>query len=303
MKLIELEVHSDLSERILYNSALPMYIGQDELRFFKGFAPACHWHPDLELMVIIDGEMDFYVNGERVSLKEGEGIFVNSKRLHYFASAKELNCVYIVAVIHPSLLGSDLHDGKKNFDTLFGFSKEDYLFLSPEIEWQKEVMYKIIRLCNVVAKQNYNPLRLISKVNSICADISDNIKTNIHQQKDEDLWFIVCNMTGFIQKNFAGKISLNEIAAAGSVCRTQCCKLFSKYTNQTPTAFLTQYRISKSCEMLTESKMSITEIAMACGFQSPSYFTQVFHEKLGLTPKAYRSQSVLMLRSPGVLDS
>lgn len=79
-------------------------------------------------------------------------------------------------------------------------------------------------------------------------------------------------MTGFIGQNYDSKITLDDIAASGSVCRSKCCRLFNEYVGQSPNAYLTRYRINKSLEMLRETNMSVIEVSLACGFQSPSYF-------------------------------
>jgi len=57
---------------------------------------------------------------------------------------------------------------------------------------------------------------------------------------------------------------------------------------QSPIAYLTWYRINKSREMLRRSNIPIIEVAMSCGFQSSSYFTQVFKKETGSTPNEYR---------------
>ncbi|ANS74669.1 hypothetical protein AWM70_08780 [Paenibacillus yonginensis] len=64
--------------------------------------------------------------------------------------------------------------------------------------------------------------------------------------------------------------------------------MFNKYIGQTPNTYLMRYRIAKSREMLVESTRTICEIAMTCGFQSPSYFAYVFRKETGLTPQDYR---------------
>ncbi|PQP85573.1 hypothetical protein CPT76_35550 [Paenibacillus sp. AR247] len=101
---------------------------------------------------------------------------------------------------------------------------------------------------------------------------------------------MIWKMTGFIHQNYESKITLNDIAAAGTVCRSRCCKLFNTYVGQTPNEYLIRYRIQKSCDMLKETNRSISEIAMACGFQSASYFTFIFRKQLGLVPQDYRKQ-------------
>ncbi|WP_328169597.1 helix-turn-helix domain-containing protein [Niallia taxi] len=80
-----------------------------------------------------------------------------------------------------------------------------------------------------------------------------------------------------------------EFAFVGNVCRSICCNLFSKYIEQTTNNYLIGYRIQKNCEMLKETKRSISEIAIACacacGFQSGSYFSYTFRRKMGYGPQ------------------
>ena len=286
-----LEVFSDMFERLNYNlPGFPVYARKGELRHFNRYAAACHWHPDLEFILILDGKMDYFVNGQILRLGMGEGIFVNSKRLHYGFSKDEFDCSFLCVVIHPFLLGEETHTGKEYIESKFGSSTEDYILLTEKSDWQKEALSFITRIYDEMHGETQNPLRLISQSTSLCACIGDNIKTALIDQTDERSWLAVWNMTGFIQKNYSKKITLDYIAAAGSVCRSKCCILFNEYIGQTPNAYLTRYRIQKSCEMLSETNMSIIEISMACGFKSSSYFTHIFQKEIGLTPKEYRSQ-------------
>ncbi|MGL5313035.1 MAG: helix-turn-helix domain-containing protein, partial [Peptostreptococcaceae bacterium] len=105
---------------------------------------------------------------------------------------------------------------------------------------------------------------------------------------DDKSWMAVWKMTEFVHGNYDQKITIEDIATYGAVCRSRCCELFGKYIGQTPNNYLKQFRIKKSCIMLSETNMSITEIALACGFQTASYFTYVFRKEMGVTPQDYR---------------
>jgi len=286
-----LEVFSDMSERLNYNFPdFPLYVRKGELRQFDRYAASCHWHPDLEFILILDGTMDYFVNGQILNIGQGEGIFVNSKRLHYGYSKENYDCTFLCVIIHPALLGEGTHIGKKYIESKFGSATENCILLTGQTGWQGEALTSITQIYDEMYGKTQNPLRLISQITSLCACIGDNIKPASMNQTDERSWLAVWNMTGFIQKNYSKKITLDDIAAAGSVCRSKCCILFNEYIKQTPNAYLTRYRIQKSCEMLTETNMSIIEISMACGFQSASYFTQIFQKENGLTPRDYRNQ-------------
>ena len=99
------------------------------------------------------------------------------------------------------------------------------------------------------------------------------------------------NMTEYIQNNYGEKLTLDKIAGAGAVCRSKSCQLFRQYVRMSPVAYLTKYRLSKSAELLRDTELSVSEIASLCGFQSPSYYINLFKRETGQTPLNYRKAS------------
>jgi len=290
-----LEVFSDMSERLNYNlPGFPIYARKGELRQFDRYAAACHWHPDLEFILILNGTMDYSVNGQTLRMNKGDGIFVNSKRLHYGFSDDKTDCSFIVVVVHPIVLGENTPIGKAFCESKFGFYTDDYFLLKAETQWQAKILTSIKQIFDEINRSEENPLYMLSLVTSLCACTAENLYSSLRQPDnnlDVKSWVAIRNMTGFIFRDYRNMIALDDIAAAGPVCRSKCCQLFGKYIGQTPNAYLTGYRIGKSCEMLKESKMSVLEVSMACGFQSPSYFTSIFKKETGVTPREYRNQS------------
>ena len=98
-------------------------------------------------------------------------------------------------------------------------------------------------------------------------------------------------MVGYIQRNYKNKITLKEIASSGNVCRSNCCEIFQSTLNKSPISYLIEYRINKSIKLLNNTSYTITEIALKCGFNSSSYFTEIFHKHLGCTPSQYRKNN------------
>jgi len=72
--------------------------------------------------------------------------------------------------------------------------------------------------------------------------------------------------------------------------RSSCCDIFQLILNKTPVSYLTEYRLEKSIELLNIPSLSVTEIALLCGFTGSSYFAEIFHKKLGCTPSQYRKK-------------
>ncbi|MFF2019083.1 helix-turn-helix domain-containing protein [Paenibacillus sp. NPDC058177] len=289
-----LEIFSDLSERLNYNFPdLPLYIRKGSLDQFHNYAATAHWHVDLEFIYVLEGSMDYFVNGCTIRIDQGEGIFVNSSRLHFGFSHDHTDCSFIVVVIHPSLLGEGSSLAKTYWEDKFSAMMEDFILLTNQIGWHREVLTSLQEIYDEMHTDSTpNPLRLISRALALCACIGDQVQQKSGHSEDVQLWTNVQQMTSFIHQNYEYKITLDDIAAAGAVCRSRCCTLFNKYVGQTPTVYLTRYRIQKGCEMLKETKRSICEISIACGFQSASYFTFIFRKQMGLVPQDYRKQII-----------
>lgn len=288
-----LEVFSDLSERLNYNLPdLPLYVRQGSLHQFNNYAAAAHWHSDVEFIYVLKGSMDFSVNGHITRIEQGNGIFVNSRRLHFGFSQDHIDCLFIVVVIHPALLGEGASPLQTYWDEKFNQLTDDFILLTNQVAWQQSILLSLQAIYDEMHESNFpNPLRLTSQALSLLALTGDHLQPKVGQPEDIQLWTNVQKMTNFIRQHYDQKITLEDIASAGTVCRSRCCTLFNKYVGQTPNTYLTRYRIQKSCEMLTETKRSISEIALACGFQSGSYFTSIFRKQLGLVPQDYRKQT------------
>jgi len=96
----------------------------------------------------------------------------------------------------------------------------------------------------------------------------------------------------FIEKltcNCAEQWSLNSMANACHLQRTQFSELIKKFTGESPMNLLNRIRIKKARELLMTTDMSITEIAFQCGYNSSQYFAKVFHHLVDMSPRNFRS--------------
>ena len=84
-----------------------MYIRRGELSYYIGKRADCHWHEDLELILILEGEMHYYINGKTVPLKKSEGIVINSRVMHYGYAFHDADCSFICILFHPDLLANN----------------------------------------------------------------------------------------------------------------------------------------------------------------------------------------------------
>lgn len=286
---ILVELKDDRSEKIHYDySGYPIYIRRGLLSLYPNYAAPNHWHDDIELIAVSTGEMKYNVNGEIIHLKSGNGILVNARQMHFGFSDTRSECDFICILLHPILLCTASYENDFILPMICNEAMP-YVFLNPDILWQQKILDQIH---SMYADKNSKtaPLKVQSAFSAIWSLLYENIPQNSRdtKQQSNDLT-LTKNMVGFIQKNYALKISLADIAASGAVGQSKCCKLFAKFFSQTPNEYLTQYRLNKSIELLRDTDMSITEIALSAGFGGASYYAELFRKWYGKSPTEFRA--------------
>lgn len=98
----------------------------------------------------------------------------------------------------------------------------------------------------------------------------------------------------YISSHYHETVELSTLASLVGVSEGHFCRIFKKYTHMRPIEYITHLRIEMAKAYLVEdSNMSITEIALAVGYTSPSYFSKVFREKVGVSAEEYRARIFL----------
>ena len=97
-------------------------------------------------------------------------------------------------------------------------------------------------------------------------------------------------MIRFIQENYAQRLTLEQIAESAAISPRECLRCFRDSIHQSPVDYLIDYRLLCAKKLLETTELSITEVALQCGFNSNSYFTKLFHRSTAKTPNAYRKE-------------
>ncbi len=99
----------------------------------------------------------------------------------------------------------------------------------------------------------------------------------------------IVNMTlKYIEKNYKNNLDIDTICNEVSFSKYYFCKLFKEHTGYTIHQYINEYRINKSKELLTYSKLSINAIATSVGFKNTLTFSRSFERATHMTPTEYR---------------
>jgi transcriptional regulator GlxA family with amidase domain len=95
-----------------------------------------------------------------------------------------------------------------------------------------------------------------------------------------------------MEANLEEPLSAVELAKLGGLSIRQIQRMFHEALGTTPTKYYLQLRLQRARALLTQSTMSITQVAVACGFHSVCHFSKTYRTMYGRSPKNERQRSV-----------
>lgn len=98
----------------------------------------------------------------------------------------------------------------------------------------------------------------------------------------------IAKVCEYIEKNFEEPVKLSDAAQLVNMSESAFSHFFKKKTNCTFIDYITNLRIARACQILSETTHTIAETCYACGFNNLSNFIRIFKKKKGCTPHEYR---------------
>lgn len=251
-----------------------------------------HWHDEVQFCIVKKKSIQVSINQEKITLNAGDGIFINKACLHkitsfdkdslYFAFMINVEIIY---GFRGSLLESDYVSPICNNKYL------PYCTLLSNIDWQNDILNILNNIDTLYSEKNPGyEFNLIINLLQIWKLLFFNL--HLVNTKSSDSYIHTANrlkqIYNFIHENYQRKITLDDIALNLHISKNECCRFFKKYTGSTLFEYLTTFRIIKSIELLQDSNLTITEIALSVGFTSSSYYIDKFYKYTGFTPLKYR---------------
>ena len=252
-----------------------------------------HWHEELEWVYAEYGILHLTVHGRSFTLNPGEFCFINSGELHEIRSTGE--SLHHAVVFNPDFLDFALYDacqhnfirpvtkGRLLFPTFCSAfppeGREQILFHMQEII----KLYHTLPSCALLSIK----IHILHMIELLFQ--KDCFLENTLSPKGKDSLDKLKQVIEYIHENLAQPISLQTLAKICFMSPNYFCHYFKQEIGKTPISFINEYRIEKACEMLSESKAPISDIALSVGFDNFSYFIRKFREYKGVTPNKYRS--------------
>ena len=273
----------------------PVYADRKWLSSYATGGFPWHWHREVELTLVLAGEMEYRVNDSRYVLRAGEGLFCNSNALHAGNRVGGQDCDYVSLTFHPRLLrgfeGSVL--GPKYVDALVNSPGISSAKLTGGASWQGRVLEELGEVYRLTQeKPALYELEVLRGLLEIWAQLYQGFGEAARQEAGEDPEKLrrLRTILAFLHSHYREKVTLEEVAREVGLCKSECCRFFKRQMGVPLFDYLLDYRVGKSLELL-QAGCTVAESGAQSGFPSPAYFSKVFRARTGRSPSEYRREN------------
>ena len=272
----------------------PMTVNHDDLWSFEGKNVPIHWHNDLEINLIREGEAIFQVYQKSYRVRTGEGFLLNRNVPHSCSSPGNEHVRYSTILVRPDFLygdfGSDVE--RKCFQPFLQNSAIPCIYLTGFDDNGKEILQKLNQV-----EEAFDRKRFCYEL-KIKGLLCEAFAMILYGHRQELTKFVPANlqelerlekMLNYLNMHFTEVISLQDLADQVHLSREVCCRLFKKMTGKTITGYLEEYRVNKSFSLVQSGQYSMTQITEMVGFSNPSRFASAFRKRFGCNPGEYNS--------------
>jgi len=256
---------------------LTMYqYGAEECDPGHSFGP---WVRDHFLIhYIIKGKGFFQVGNKTYHLQKGQGFLICPDVVTYYEADKEDPWHYMWVGFNGLKAETYLTQAHLNQENpIFSGENED----------------EFITTCfnDMLATQPQQKAREVRLLGYLYLFLSDLIELRkntpslrtVENRKEE----YIHRAIEYIEKNFSRKVTVHELARHVRLDRSYLCSLFKEVLQLSPQGFILEYRMSKACQLMEGTSLSIGDIARSVGYEDPLLFSKMFKKIKKMTPSEY----------------
>lgn len=238
-----------------------------------------NWHEELELQMVISGQMTVNVEGTQYQLKTNDLLLINSNQSHATQASK------------PGVLAIRTHIDPAFFDEQ-GLNLEDGQFQLHSSLIPVNPVYAGLRsaiaalyLAKTEFDQNSACFRLADLLYHHFFTATQSSKTGKTQQRSQ-----LENLAAYIEKNYQKPLTLGKLANRYGYSRPYFSKICKQQFGIPLKEYLTRERLRHSVNDLNDTNLKISTIAYQNGFAELKSFNQAFKKHFGITPSVYRGE-------------
>lgn len=240
-----------------------------------------HWHRSVEIFLVLEGKIDFYINSTFFPLEKNKFTLVNSNEIHSI-DVPDPNTTIVLQI--PI----------KTFEAYW--EEDQYIsFKRSNSEQDNRIVDLVSNMWKIYEKKEYGyELIVKSHFYELLHILLTGYKENdldkevLRQNKNLNR---LSKITNYIKENYNQEISLESIAEIFGFSPTYLSKLFKMYGKVNYKSYLQNIRVEYGYRELVNTDLSISDIAMNHGFPNSKAFSKEFKKRYGKLPSEYRKEN------------
>jgi len=251
-----------------------------------------HIHPEIEIHVILRGEIRVKIGAETLTLHPGDVMIVNPYEPHSGSVACDAVAEYahIVADLEyfRRCCGSevDLH-----LKQLISGERSFRHFIPAGTDIAQRVSEQILQIIEahriIETRPCFADCTLTGSVFLLLGLLFDEWPPDVSEPGSQKSRSFISEVLEFVSAHSTEDVSTADAASVLGYNRNYFCSLFRRCFGVTFIEYLNEYRIIKATELFADESLSMAAIAEKTGFASYSYFCRSFKKHTGISPSEY----------------
>ena len=257
----------------------------------RSFQIPVHWHDEFEIIYVRSGFLTVSISGKSYIGKTGDAFVVSPGNLLLMGSQTGTVDYYtfLFPLKYISFRTDDMLDEK-----LLEPLNSGHLMICPRVkDTAKELCEQLIKIYE--AKNDESESKITTQVRTkiiLLQFILEMWKKGFVIENDTSGRNTVeKEMVSYIQQNFTGKISLREFGEQFHLSEKYISRYFKEHFHITLSQYVTYLRLEHAKQLLQDTDIPVTDVAMQSGYQNVSYFIRSFQKAYAVSPLKYRKNN------------
>ena len=252
-----------------------------------------HTHDYVEMIYMCEGQTTHIVNGRRITLEQGELLFLNQSATHEVCQAGEGD-VAVNFIVLPDFFNTALSAMGEEQTPLRSFLADclcgrnyaqDYLLF--RVSGIAQVQNLVENLLWILLKDGAHKRKMSQMTMALLfLQLMEYTETLLDEDLENTAVFRVLQ---YIESNYA-RGSFAEIAEVLHYDPSWLSREIKRKTGKTYTQLVQEKRLAQAAFLLKNTERNVSDISVAVGYENISYFHRIFSEVYGKSPKHFRVQ-------------
>lgn len=248
-----------------------------------------NWHKDIELLILLSGEIEVNKNGESHILTKGDVILINSN-IGHATMARKPDSIAMVLHFDPVYFSTWIKDYKNIHIRCISDSSTNNLPVF------RRIYRTVLKMATYAdSKTEIETMIYESLFHQLIGDIMQNFPVEWISQLDSNDMSKnenVIRIVDYLNHHFREKISLDDLTSVTGYNKSYISQVIKQKLGINYYEYLTRVRMREAIFALTNTDQKVSDIAYVNGFSDIKAFNTAFRERFGKTPTEYRKMII-----------